>query len=250
MSKSHLTVTINGTSYQYIAPSKGQTCSRYAQTIGSGKELDQKLPGFGRWPYMPRLYYETLYRALFHTPQYFNLPLIAERNLMPLSLMRFIAIYDFGLSYQLVEEIEDPREIVTIINARKQINLGSEMREGIRELPEQILYQPGSVLARQAESHFYRPTQDISSITPINPDINGQSQREKLYREILRECEEPNSPQHRHRILYYLRMLDLVPMMQQRFKVEYLTQLRTEQLCQSLQRYVKLLLEAGRISYF
>lgn len=220
----------------YTAPSRGQVCSRYPQSIGMELDkINQKLSGFGHYPSMPMYYYETLYRALFHTPRYFNFPLIAEQDLISLTLLRFIAIYDFSLSPLLIDSIEDPKEIVDLIMRRPTFRIEPETQSEMKEIREPLIYQPTGLRARQLASR-YGPEK-------LSGEIEGYNvYQQDLYRQMLKVCQQSEQGQQsRQKLLYYIRSLGLETFILRQTGVDNINLVSTGQLCSIMKRYLTMI---------
>ena len=226
-----------------VAPSKGQVCGRYSETIFQGNQLNARFPGFAYWHYMPRAYYEALYRAIFHTPRSFKINLIIERRLMDLFLLRFIAIYDFNIPSTIVDTAS-PEEIGAIITARRAAVFPVESRQEITDIYEPLMKGPGTRFSRAVGQHF----RQLGQLEPEQDDFN-QYQME-YYRQILNVCTQPsiNVSQTRQKILYYIRSLDLEDYVLKQLRLTDLNMVPQDKLCQILQGYVKALISQTQYS--
>ena len=222
---------------EYVAPSKGQVCGRYSETIFQGNHLNARFPGFGTSDYMPRTYYEALYRAIFHTPRPFKINLIIERRLMDLFLLRFIAIYDFNIPSSIVDTAS-AEEIGAIITARRVAVFPVASRQEITDIYEPLMKGPGTRFSRAVGQHF----KQLGQLAPEEDDFN-QYQME-YYRQILDVCTQStvNISQTRQKILYYIRSLDLEDYVLKQLKLTDLNMVPQDKLCQILQGYVKALI--------
>lgn len=96
---------------------------------------------------------------------------------MSVSLMRFIAIYDHGLSPIIINAMDNLKEIAEMVVSRQKIRLEPEIQKEIQELPEKILYQPGSLRAREAEERFQFYQNCSTSQTQSNPVGNNNKSK-------------------------------------------------------------------------
>jgi len=178
-------------------------------------------------PYMPRAYYETIYRKLFNTPIYIDWREYCRRDKPKyVNLLRFLAINDFDYSISDIKQLsfqELCQKLSDESLRRRNIRLAIG-REAI-ELGPQIIYQPGSAFVK-----------------PERPELFASIVREQRIRheyEVEQACQDPNvSKGYLTFLANRMGIRNLLP--------PNLNNVSKEQICRILQRYVGILEESRK----
>ena len=225
-------VTYRGNTYgPYYGPSRRQICSRY---VGANiKNLGKRMIGFGNNIYMPKFYYEAIYRALFHTPLTLDLALIAQKYLLNIVTITFILRYDYGISSESLSYVHDNDDLITIIENFRKNRLTSENNQILQRTKEEIKYQPGSLAYEAGASRFGQPEEGHRNLY-----------QQSIYNTISEFCRTHDDPAP---LYNYIRDLELEENILERFNVGELSQISFERLCSFITNYINTSIETGQI---
>ena len=179
----------------------GRICSRY---VGANiKNLGKRMTGFGNNIYMPKFYYEAIYRALFHTPLTLDLALIAQKYLLNIVTITFILRYDYGISSESLSYVHDNDDLITIIENFRKNRLTSENNQILQRTKEEIKYQPGSLAYEAGASRFGQPEEGHRNLY-----------QQSIYNTISEFCRTHDDPAP---LYNYIRDLELEENILERF---------------------------------
>ena len=142
-----------------------------------------KLPGFKSKPYLPKIYYETIYRKLFNTLQNINWAEVCKGKLIKFPNLREIATQEFHFNYKIIKKYKYD-QICGALQAE------SERRRKVKEkliikIPKRqpmIVYQPGSQIVTQMATTLGQFAQPVPTPQFVKP----------IYQRIYNMC-SPNS---------------------------------------------------------
>lgn len=129
-----------------------------AYGVKDPKEIDRRFLSMGRrmtttdyavelW--MPKIYYNALYRKIFGTLERVDWPLACQMGLVKPEILRNLAISDFYLSPETVSQLNDQQlcQMITDISAQRRRQRLEIARESAVRAPE-LIYQPGSIFVK------------------------------------------------------------------------------------------------------
>ena len=153
----------------------GRKTSELSEMFGyTDRSSRGTMPGFKTTPYMPKLYYEAIYRKLFNTMINIDWVQVCKQKLVEYPKMRQIAVSDFGFRYNDVKQL-NYTEICDLLEqeSKRRRAIQEELMAGVPELQPALLYQPGGRIMRstQAEAAKLRPgtfapTETVSHASP------------------------------------------------------------------------------------
>ncbi len=140
---SNMGITEEGRRTTLLAEELGRKTRYYTGTF----------PGFGKNPYMPKVYYEALYRKLFTTLINVDWGRVCSQNLIGTEKLRNVAISDFHFDEYLVKRFEY-KDLCNILQeeSKRRRQLKDELKEIIPEARDVIYYRPGGRIMRGAET--------------------------------------------------------------------------------------------------
>jgi len=198
--------------------------------------LTGHLPGFNYriktknlFPYMPLVYYASLFRKLFGTMTYIDWETICRNKLQKYDLLKFIAVNDFGLDYKYVRSLKYDQLCAVLTEEserRRRIRLGLGTEVGARFI--ETLYRPGSEFVRRqiAAPEFREQYQEPEFVPPE-------------WQELANACANPDSVSKEYLAFIARRMgvRESLP--------KDLSGMSNDQICKSLLNYVEVV-QSGR----
>ena len=184
----------------------------------------RSLQGLGKSPTKPKEYYETLYRHLYHTVQFLDWNTICSKRLLSDEIIRTIAVVDFNLNIN-AESAQDLCESMVYLS--KQHLLEEQQKGEIGEVAPALIYQPGSILTRPTEGPFAEPLQTTENLA-------------QYFRDIYDICQNPHSY-----------TFDDIKNLAHNLGIKNLIKenMRVEDICDIIRRYVSRLQDIKRIQY-
>jgi hypothetical protein len=137
--------------------------------------------------YMPKYYYETIYRRIFNTLINVDWAQVCQQGLIDLPKLRMIAISDFSFPEDQVNQL-DQIQICGLLeqeSARRR-GIREQLTIGIPEAQEAVKYQPGGAMMRQLQTEV--AGLGLGAAPTVEPKpISPQLQR------LIEMCEDPNT---------------------------------------------------------
>jgi len=171
--------------------------------------------------YMPRAYYEALYRKIYNTPVYINWSTYCEtQEPKYLNLIKFMAINDFDFKPSEIRNLKFSElcELLNDESMRRRKFLTSLANKAIELAPE-IIYQPGSI--------FVKP--EIFKKQVIEKELKPE------YQEIYNLCQDPQVTKG-----YLIYISELLGIRNYLPKNLYITS--KEKICHIIKQYLKILI--------
>lgn len=209
----------------YKAPILGQI--KYNAKV---EEEKYRLPAFGKSLYLPRGYYENIYRSIFRSVKFIDWTGVAERDLLPIDVFRFVATYDFNLPYSQVANLDNLR-IAELIKYRLTSTAPAFHQELAETIPS-IAYQPGNWLNVAETREQFAP--------PLGPYEVIPAAYQRGYNLCAYGANEEE-------LLGYLKELDLLDAVIRYYKVKHPLALTKEQMCSYILYYLNRLREQRRL---
>ena len=133
-----------------------------------GQESSIYLPGiFSEGAYLPRRYYEAIYRKIFNTLQNVDWPALCGEKSISIELLRYVANNDFGIPLDVVREseYEDICEMLEEESTGRRELQSQVAREAV-ELAPALIYQPGSRWVQPKMAEYFQP--GTTGFAPVN----------------------------------------------------------------------------------
>ena len=121
-----------------------------------GQEHTIYLPGiFSRNAYMPRWYYEALYRKIFNTLQNIDWIQLCREGGVSSDMLKYVAVSDFGLDWEEIQGFPDEVLCERLdAEARYRRMTMQQLAEEAKELAPALIFQPGSRWAQPETAGF------------------------------------------------------------------------------------------------
>ena len=167
----------------------GRRTSDLAEMFGyTDRSPRGTMPGFKTTPYMPKLYYEAIYRKLFNTMINIDWVQVCRQKLVYYPKLRQIAVSDFGFRYNDVKQL-DYDQICDLLEqeSKRRRAIQEELMAGVPEAQQVVALQPGGRIMRQvqAEAVKLRPGA-FAPIAEPEREVKPQLQR------LIAMCADPN----------------------------------------------------------
>jgi len=179
-------------------------------------------------PYMPRPYYEAIYRKIFSTPIYINWQEYCN-SAQPKDLnnLRFIALDTFGFTVDEINSFPSVSLLCKLLQeeSQRRKSLLRSIAQEAAEIAPALIFQPGSIFVRSTRSKLIAPT-------PV------QEHTLSAY-EVDQACRDPNVS--KGYLVFLAERMGIRNMLPRD-----LSQVSKEQICKVLQRYVAILEETRR----
>ena len=133
-----------------------------------GQEDSIYLPGiFSEEAYLPRRYYEAIYRKIFNTLQNVDWPALCGEKSISTELLRYVANNDFGIPLDVVRESEY-EDICNMLEeeSTQRRELQSQVAREAVELAPALIYQPGSRWVQPEMAEYFQP--GTIGFAPVN----------------------------------------------------------------------------------
>ncbi len=144
------------------------------------KYYRKKMPGFGATPYMPRMYYEAIYRKIFNTLINIDWAQACSKRLVSFQNIRNFVVRDFGFDYRQILKLNYKGLCNLLVQeSERRRTVREELKEGIPMAQPIIAMQPGA-LAVQLQAQTlgqFAPTMGPQPF-PVNP----------IYQELYEIC--------------------------------------------------------------
>ena len=199
-------------------------------------DADYPLPGFQRYPYMPRRYYEAIYRHLYKTISVYNWnSILANPQIkIEIEVLLFIALYDFNIAYNRLVNSNRNEIIEVMIGKLKYREMKPKVGE-ISQLSEEIIYQPASLWVEPVIGTFIRQPESLHRIE--------YQYQQQLIDEVELLCKNAEQLNTRHKLMQIVRGLDLQQFIERERSIDQIT---NNQLCQFILKYLKSLARTSR----
>ncbi len=210
-----------------------------ASAIGVNKE--KVVPGFGLLEYLPKEYYEVIYRQIFDTNSQIDWVSACQNNLVTLNMLRYVALTAFGQEYKDIINLsmdELCQKVAEIAEARRE--LASSTAQLAQELQVPLMFQPGSMLIRPA---FLIE----GMIRDLPPTEIGPPKERDPYREVITACADPDIS--KHYLLFIATRMGLLDYSTGRLgglSVIDMQRITKEDICRTIKNFIALLVRARR----
>ena len=216
-----------------------------ASAIGVDKE--KVVSGFGRNSYLPKAYYEVIYRQIFDTNSQIDWVSACQHNLVSLNMLRYVIVTVFGQDYKDIKDLNMDKlcqKVAEIAEARRE--LASSTAQLAQELRDPLTLQPGGLLHRPAflTEGMIRdlPSTEIGPIVEIGPP-----KKRDPYREVITACADPDIS--KHYLLFIATRMGLLDYSTGRLgglNVIDMKRITKEDICLTIKNFIDLLIRARR----
>ncbi len=150
------------------------------------------LIGFEGDSYLPKYYYEAIYRKIFNTLVNVDWKEVCRTNMVDIEKLRQISVTDFNYTEGMVSNLEYG-ELCDLLEreSTERRNIKIELLEGIPAAQSAVLYRPGGKLMRDIQAQAL--TRPGGVFAPIEEKKSRDRDIDIFYNKVKEICSDKNS---------------------------------------------------------